>query len=84
MIGDSVGHVDGKYMYAQAIPHHQPALTKSTCPERTQGNASHWIAFYPGSRIHSKSMYGYPWKSKDIQMDIHKSMDNGRLISTKT
>ena len=25
-------------------------------------------------------MYGYPYKSKDIQMDIHKSMDNWRMI----
>jgi len=28
-------------------------------------------------------MHGYPQKSKDIQMDIHKIMDNGRLISIK-
>jgi len=37
----------------------------------------------PGSRIHSRSMHGYPYKSKDIQMDIHKIMDNWRLISMK-
>jgi len=30
----------------------------------------------PRSRIHSKSMHGYPYKSMDIQMDINKSMDN--------
>jgi len=29
-------------------------------------------------------MNGYPWKSTDININIHKSMDNWRLISIKT
>ena len=29
----------------------------------------------PRSRIDSKSMHGYPYKSKDIYMDIHTIMD---------
>jgi len=34
------------------------------------------LKLFPGSRIHKKSMRGYPKKSIDIQMDTHKSNDN--------
>jgi len=29
-------------------------------------------------------MHGYPYKYNDIQIDIHKSMDNSRLIAMTT
>jgi len=41
------------------------------------------VSASPGSRIHCKSMHGYPKKSMHMEMYIHRSMDNWRLISIK-
>ena len=59
----------------------RPGPTSPTPAEA--GGRRRRLPTYPASRIHSKSMHGYPWKSKDIQVNIHKSMDNWRLISIK-
>jgi len=60
------------------VPKHSEDRRNTRINERKcnlQGERQQLPPPFPGSRIHSRSLHGCPYKSMNIQMDINKSMD---------